>query len=180
MKSDNFLPIGRIAKAHGIKGLVLVELDFGNGEWPESTLFYLQDPLFGFKPIRAQSATARSNKSGFSFFVQFEQVNDRHKAEQLTNSVLFSDSNTVKALKETEIETDPWKDFDVYDHLGVLRGVIIESNDNGHHDVALIKPNNGGADFWFPLVDEYVEEVDEDNYKLTLLEFDTFATLNNT
>jgi 16S rRNA processing protein RimM len=179
MKSENYLPIGRIAKAHGIKGLVLVELDFGNGEWPENTLFYLQDPLFGFKPIRVLSATARSNKSGFSFFVQFEQINDRHKAEQLTNAVLFGEASWVESLKAAEVETDPWIDFEVFDHTGVLRGVIIESTDNGHHDVALIKPNNGKDPFWFPLVDEYVEAVDEDNYRVTLLEFDTFATLNN-
>jgi len=179
MKSENFLPIGRIAKAHGIKGLVLVELDFGNGEWPDSTLFHLQDPLFGFKPVRVLSATARSNKSGFSFFVQFEKIDDRHKAERLANTVLFSETSLVEALKNAEVETDPWKDFDVYDHSGALRGVIIESANNSHHDVALIQPNNGLAPFWFPLVDEYVEQVDEDNYRITLLEFDTFATLNN-
>lgn len=179
MKSENFLPIGRIAKAHGVKGLVLVELDFGNGEWPDSTLFYLQDPLFGFKPVRVKSAVARSNKSGFSFFVQFEEINDRHKAEQLANTVLYSEAALVEALKETEVETDPWKDFDVYDQSGVLKGIIIESMDNGHHDVALIQPTNKQQAFWFPLVDEYVDEVDEDNYRVTLLSLDTFASLNN-
>lgn len=179
MQNDPYTYIGRFVKAHGIKGLLIAELNFGDGNWPESPLIYTQDPYFGFKPLRLDNATYRENKSGFTFFVQLEGILDRQAAEKLVHTKIFVESSIADdfiSLNSTDVQ---WVDFSVLDEKGQLCAIVTDSYFNGDHELLLIKDLNSDSEpFWFPLVEDYIISIDEQKEEIQVSDYQQFFELN--
>jgi 16S rRNA processing protein RimM len=120
------LEVGRIIKAQGLKGQVLVDLWSDRTERlaPGSELQSDRGPLVVVASIAHQQR----------FIVTFEAVDTREKAEHLRGVVL----SAPRLDDESVIWIDQLYDAEVYDANGVLRGVVVGVEANPASDLLVL------------------------------------------
>lgn len=179
MQNEQYTSIGRFVKAHGVKGLLIAELDSGDGNWPDTHLIYIQDPFFGFKPLRVQNTTHRANKSGYTFFVQLEGISNRQESEPLVHSKVFIDSHIATQFLAESDDLDSFVGYMIEDENGQIRAKVTDSYFNGDHDLLLVEDlENNSQSFWYPLVEEYVESIDDVKRQIIVTDYQQFYDLN--
>ncbi|MGC0370609.1 ribosome maturation factor RimM [Microbacterium sp. SLBN-111] len=157
------LRVGRLVKAHGLKGAFKLELytDDPEGRFVPGNTFTLQVPETS--PWHGRELTVREfrwmNSHPVAFF---EGVDDRTAAEELVKAILWIDQDTESA----PAEDDAW-----YDHqlvgLDVVRdgaviGRVVRVDHFPAQDLLIIRPTGLGedADVLVPFVSAIVPEVD--------------------
>ncbi|MCC4250611.1 MULTISPECIES: ribosome maturation factor RimM [Microbacterium] len=157
------LRVGRLVKAHGLKGAFKLELytDDPEGRFVPGNTFTLQVPETS--PWHGRELTVREfrwmNSHPVAFF---EGVDDRTVAEELVKAILWIDQDTESA----PAEDDAW-----YDHqlvgLDVVRddaviGRVVRVDHFPAQDLLIVRPAGRGedADVLVPFVSAIVPEVD--------------------
>lgn len=157
------LRVGRLVKAHGLKGAFKLELytDDPEGRFVPGNTFTLQVPESS--PWHGKDLTVREfrwmNSHPVAFF---EGVDDRNAAEQLVKAILWIDQDTSAA----PVEDDAW-----YDHqligLDVVRddrvvGRVVRVDHLPAQDLLIVRPVGEGDDreVLVPFVSAIVPEVD--------------------
>ncbi|HWT33552.1 MAG TPA: ribosome maturation factor RimM [Microbacterium sp.] len=153
------LRVGRLVKAHGLKGALKLELytDDPDGRFVPGASFTLQVPESS--PWHSKTVTVREFRWMNSHpVVFFEGVDDRTGAESLVKAILWVDEDATAS----EPEDDAW-----YDHqltgLDVVRdGVVIGTLSRVDHLPAqdLLIVRSGDRDVLVPFVKAIVPEVD--------------------
>jgi 16S rRNA processing protein RimM len=155
------LRVGRLVKAHGLKGAFKLELytDDPDGRFVPGSTFTLQVPESS--PWHGRDLTVREFRWMNSHpVVFFEGVDDRTAAEELVKAILWIDQDTEAA----PAEDDAW-----YDHqlvgLDVVRdGVVIGRVARVDHfpaqDLLIVKPTGDDREVLVPFVSAIVPEVD--------------------
>lgn len=155
------LRVGRLVKAHGLKGAFKLELytDDPDGRFVPGSTFTLQVPESS--PWHGRELTVREFRWMNSHpVVFFEGVDDRTAAEELVKAILWIDQDTEAA----PAEDDAW-----YDHqlvgLDVVRdGVVIGRVARVDHfpaqDLLIVKPTGDDREVLVPFVSAIVPEVD--------------------
>lgn len=143
--SKTQLRVGRLVKAHGLKGALKLELytDDPEGRFVPGATFTLQVPESS--PWHGKPLTVREfrwmNTHPVAFF---EGVDDRSAAEELVRAILWIDEDTEAA----PAEDDAW-----YDHqlvgLQVVRegevvGRVIRVDHFPAQDLLIVRPSIGG------------------------------------
>lgn len=159
------LRVGRLLKAHGLKGALKVELytDDPDGRFVPGATFTLQVPEHS--SWHGKSVTVREFKWMNNHPVVFlEGVEDRTEAESLVRAILWVDQ------QEESTEPDAW-----YDHqlvgLDVVRdGAVIGSvtrvDHLPSHDLLIVAA--GDAEVMVPFVAAIVPEVDVEAGRLVV------------
>ena len=152
------LRVGRLTKAHGLKGAIKLELytDDPERRFAPGAEFSLQVPESS--PWHGKHLTIRElrwyNGHPVGFF---EGVDDRTAAESLVKAILWVDQPA-----DEEVEPDAW-----YDHqlvgLAVLRdgekvGEVVHVDHLPAQDLLVVK--TGGREVMVPFVSAIVPEVD--------------------
>jgi len=156
------LRVGRLVKAHGLKGALKLELytDDPAGRFAPGSTFTLQVPESS--PWHGKPLTVREfrwmNSHPVAFF---EGVDDRAGAEELVRAILWIDEDAESA----PAEDDAW-----YDHqlvgLDVVRdgesvGRVIRVDHLPSQDLLAVRPSGAGDDeILVPFVKAIVPEVD--------------------
>lgn len=157
------LRVGRLVKAHGLKGAFKIELytDDPEGRFVPGNTFTLQVPESS--PWHGRELTVREfrwmNTHPVAFF---EGVDDRTAAEELVKAILWIDQDAEAA----PTEDDAW-----YDHqlvgLDVVRddaviGRVVRVDHFPAQDLLIVRPFGRGedADVLVPFVSAIVPEVD--------------------
>lgn len=157
------LRVGRLVKAHGLKGAFKLELytDDPEGRFVPGKSFTLQVPESS--PWHGRELTVREfrwmNSHPVAFF---EGVDDRTAAEGLVKAILWIDQDA---------ETAPAEDDAWYDHqligLDVVRdgeviGRVVRVDHFPAQDLLIVRPTGRGedADVLVPFVSAIVPEVD--------------------
>ena len=163
------LRVGRLVKAHGLKGAIKLELytDDPDGRFVPGATFTLQVPESS--PWHGKPLTVREfrwmNSHPVAFF---EGVDDRDAAEELIRAILWIDQDAATAAPED----DAW-----YDHQlvgldvvrdGVVVGRVIRVEHFPSQDLLVVRPSTGsgttgaGSDteLLVPFVAAIVPEVD--------------------
>ena len=157
------LRVGRLVKAHGLKGAFKLELytDDPEGRFVAGNSFTLQVPESS--PWHGRELTVREfrwmNSHPVAFFVG---VDDRTAAEGLVKAILWIDQDA---------ETAPAEDDAWYDHqligLDVVRdgeviGRVVRVDHFPAQDLLIVRPTGRGedADVLVPFVSAIVPEVD--------------------
>lgn len=158
-QGKNQLRVGRLVKAHGLKGALKLELYTDNPErrFIPGAEFTLQVPEAS--PWHGKSITVREYRvMNGNPVVFFEGVDDREGAEALVRAILWIDQDA------DEPEDDAW-----YDHqlvgLDVVRDdVVIGKLARVEHlpaqDLLIVKPSGGGDEVMVPFVAAIVPAVD--------------------
>ena len=157
----NQLRVGRLVKAHGLKGALKLELytDDPAGRFVPGAEFTLQVPEAS--PWHGKSITVREHRvMNGSSVVFFEGVDDRTAAEGLVKAILWIDQDDAE-----EPEDDAW-----YDHqltgLDVIRddvvvGRVIRVDHLPAQDLLIVRPATGtGSEIMVPFVSAIVPTVD--------------------
>lgn len=125
---DSLLEVGRIVKAHGIRGEVAVVLTSNRSERtePGSVLHTDRGPL----TVRS----SRPHQAGF--VIAFEGVNDRNAAERLHGLTLRAPRLDIE--DEDIIWIDDLFGAIVVTSDGVERGVVVEVMENPASDILIL------------------------------------------
>lgn len=152
------LRVGRLTKAHGLKGAIKLELytDDPERRFVPGAEFSLQvpetSPWHGKHLVIRELRWYNGHPVGF-----FEGVDDRTAAESLVKAILWVDQPT-----DEEAEPDAW-----YDHqlvgLAVIRdgekvGEVVHVDHLPAQDLLVVK--SGGREVMVPFVSAIVPEVD--------------------
>jgi len=155
------LRVGRLVKAHGLKGAFKLELytDDPEGRFVPGNTFTLQVPESS--PWHGRPLTVREfrwmNSHPVAFF---EGVDDRNAAEELVKAILWIDQDTADA----PAEDDAW-----YDHqlvgLDVVRdgktvGRVVRVDHFPAQDLLIVRPSGEDREVLVPFVSAIVPEVD--------------------
>jgi len=155
------LRVGRLVKAHGLKGALKLELytDDPEGRFTPGATFTLQVPESS--PWHGRTLTVREfrwmNNHPVAFF---EGIDDRSAAESVVRAILWIDQDESAA----PADDDAW-----YDHqlvgLDVVRdgetvGRVIRVDHLPAQDLLIVKPTSGGSEVLVPFVKAIVPEVD--------------------
>ncbi|MCT1363396.1 MULTISPECIES: ribosome maturation factor RimM [Microbacterium] len=157
----NQLRVGRLVKAHGLKGALKLELYTDNPErrFVPGAAFTLQvpeaSPWHGKEIVVREYRVMNGNPVVF-----FEDVDDRTAAESLVRAILWMDQD------EDETEDDAWFDHQLVG-LDVVRdevvvGRVVRVEHLPAHDLLIVKPSSGGStdEVMVPFVEAIVPTVD--------------------
>ncbi len=154
------LRVGRLVKAHGLKGALKLELytDDPDGRFVPGAVFTLQVPESS--PWHGKTLTVREfrwmNSHPVAFF---EEVGDRDAAESIVRAILWIDQDDSAST-----EDDAW-----YDHqlvgLTVLRGGadvgrVIRVDHLPAQDLLVVRPTDSEGEILVPFVAAIVPDVD--------------------
>lgn len=154
------LRVGRLVKAHGMKGAFKLELytDDPDGRFVPGAVFTLQVPESS--PWHGKTVTVREFRWMNSHpVVFFEDVDDRNAAESMVRAILWIDQDESATQEE-----DAW-----YDHqlvgLTVLRdgvdaGRVIRVDHLPAQDLLVVRPHDRDAEILVPFVSAIVPQVD--------------------
>ncbi|MCS3842426.1 16S rRNA processing protein RimM [Microbacterium sp. AK031] len=160
-QGKNQLRVGRLVKAHGLKGALKLELYTDNPErrFVTGAEFTLQVPEAS--PWHGKSVTVREYRvMNGNPVVFFEDIEDREAAEGLVRAILWIDQDADEA------EDDAW-----YDHqlvgLDVVRdetviGKVARVEHMPAQDLLIVRPSDSGAEreVMVPFVKAIVPSVD--------------------
>lgn len=160
------LRVGRLVKAHGLKGAIKLELytDDPEGRFAPGSTFTLQVPESS--PWHGKSLTVREfrwmNSHPVAFF---DGVDDRSAAEELIRAILWIDQDTQAA----PTEDDAWFDHQLVGldvvRDGVTVGRVIRVDHMPAQDLLIVRTNPDAAhgeaqEVLVPFVKAIVPEVD--------------------
>ena len=150
------LVVGRIGKAHGIKGEVTVEVRTDDPD----LRFAAGAELLTEPAARGPLTVSRGRVQGGRLVLSFEGVHDRNAAEALRNTML------VAEVGPDELPDDP---DEYYDHqlegltvrtvAGEELGVVEQMIHGPAQDLFAIRRPHGG-ELLLPFIEEFVPEVD--------------------
>jgi 16S rRNA processing protein RimM len=119
------LEIGRIGKAHGLRGEVVVEAISNRDErFQPGSVLYIDDVA---RPI----ATSRRHQN--RWLVRFEGIEDRTAAEALRGIVVTGDAS--ESLPENEVWVHELIGASVTDRAGTDLGTVVAVEANPAHDI---------------------------------------------
>ncbi|MEW2009569.1 MULTISPECIES: ribosome maturation factor RimM [Microbacterium] len=160
IQGRNQLRVGRLVKAHGLKGALKLELYTDNPErrFVPGAAFTLQvpeaSPWHGKEIVVREYRVMNGNPVVF-----FEDVDDRNAAESLVRAILWMDQD------EDETEDNAWFDHQLVG-LDVVRdetvvGRVVRVEHLPAQDLLIVKPSTGGTDeVMVPFVEAIVPTVD--------------------
>ncbi len=155
------LRVGRLVKAHGLKGALKLELytDDPDGRFVPGAVFTLQVPEVS--PWHGKTVTVREFRwMNTHPVVFFDGIDDRTAAESLVRAILWIDQDAAEASEE-----DAW-----YDHqlvgLDVIRddavvGRVVRVDHLPAQDLLIVRPSGEAErEVLVPFVAAIVPEVD--------------------
>ena len=159
---DQYLMIGHIARSHGVKGEVLIISEvFAPQLFDEIDLVHIQNARGDLVPARIESFRVQKKKNRLSFFVKFEHISDRNRAEELKSCPVYVLREKAESLVDDDEAVD-YTEFEIQDdqshHIGIITG-IIESP--AHPILEVITDDQ--EKLLIPFVDEYILSVDVDH-----------------
>ena len=158
------LVIGRVGRAHGVRGEVAVDLrtDDPEGRFAVGATL-LTDPAAA-GPLTVASTRPHQGR----LLVRFEEVRDRNAADGLRGVLLALE------VSEEEQPPDPEEFFDhqlvglrVHDQAGDVVGEVAEVLHHPAHDVLVVR-REVGPDALVPFVAELVPDVDLEHGRVTV------------
>jgi 16S rRNA processing protein RimM len=155
----NQLRVGRLVKAHGLKGALKLELytDNPEGRFVPGAEFTLQVPEAS--PWHGKTLTVREYRvMNGNPVVVFNDVDDRTAAESLVRAILWIDQDT------SEVEENAWFDHQLVG-LDVVRddtvvGRVVRVDHFPAQDLLIVRPVAGDGEVMVPFVEAIVPSVD--------------------
>ncbi|MEU5424576.1 ribosome maturation factor RimM [Streptomyces olivoreticuli] len=152
------LVVGRIGRAHGIKGEVTVEVRTDDPELRLGPGAVLATDPAGVGPLTIETGRVHSGR----LLLRFAGVKDRTGAEALRNTLLIADVDPEEAPEDPEEFYDhQLMDLDVVTADGTEIGRITEIAHLPSQDLFIVERPDG-SEVMIPFVSEIVTEIDLD------------------
>jgi 16S rRNA processing protein RimM len=144
--SPERVQIGRVLRAHGVRGLVRVRAG--------AVLAGLKSLFLDGKEYKIERATPERG----DFLVQLAGVTDRTQADALRGRSVEVARGELPPLADDELYVSDLVGCRVFDARGALLGEVRDVFHSGAHEVLVVARE--GGEFMLPLVDAMVTEVD--------------------
>ncbi len=150
-----FLAVGKIIKAHGIKGeLKAIVYSQDISQFAAYKEVFLPKKLgFSKYPIK------RIREQGKYTLITLEGIKDRTSAEALAGLEIFVDKNSLPPLKDDEYYWYQLYGLKVVTKEGNNLGIISYIFNNGAHDVYVVQDKNK-KEILIPATDEIILNID--------------------
>lgn len=150
--------LGRIRRAHGIRGELRLELYGGDLKTVKSaTCIWLQSEQ---GPAKAIELEAVRPGPGGALLIRVVGVADRTLAETYKGAELLIPSAEMPELEDDEFYYFELEGLQVYDLSETFLGEIVGLFNAGATDVAVVRGPKG--EWMFPIIEEMVRSIDDD------------------
>ncbi|MEU7132629.1 ribosome maturation factor RimM [Streptomyces sp. NPDC046261] len=150
------LVVGRIGRAHGIKGEVTVEVRTDEPELRLGPGAVLATDPAGVGPLTIETGRVHSGR----LLLRFAGVSDRNAAEALRNTLLIAEVDPDETPEDPEEFYDhQLMDLDVITVDGTAVGRITEISHLPSQDLFIVERPDG-SEVMIPFVSEIVTEID--------------------
>lgn len=193
--SDQYEEIGHVEQLHGVHGEVEVVLNHGieaAGQLTDNTLVYLQLKSGDVIPARVSQRRIADKPDHESLFVLFDHSKSREVAAELIGAYVLIEKQEWEpgAPKDQDLQSvegenekpdiKKFIDFDAVDSEGSAIGKVLDAEEFPAQSMLLVELNstyissqNGDEkgkkqQIMVPLVDEYVENINESKGKIVL------------
>jgi 16S rRNA processing protein RimM len=158
--------IGKILSAHGVRGLVKFRS-------------YMDDidNLSDYNPVTCadgrEITLTIKHSSGGEYVAEIKNITDRTIAETFRNQEIFTAREKLPEADDGEFYIDDLIDLSVYDSNDMHIGTVIDVSNFGASDLLCIKTNDG-KQFFCPMAEPFLVNVDIDNQKIIIADYEEF------
>ncbi len=164
-KGDDFIPLGKISKPHGIRGEVKIYPYSGSPEQFVSAYNHVY--MAGPGPARLiEQRIERARVQGKQVLVKFVDCGDRTTAEQMAGKEVFVHKDDLPEPGRDEFYLHQLVGKDLVDPAGSFLGVANRVMTSGGQDLLIV--NSHGREFMVPVVGAFIQSIDEDRVVLDL------------
>ena len=157
--------LGKIVAPHGVKGLVKI-LPFGD----DASL--LEGNLFTAANGNDTVSVTLKNPLGRYILAQIDGCEDRNASEAIRGTSLYYDRTALPDLEEDEgFYYDDLVGLKAVDEAGNVVGKVIAVENFGAGDLLEIRPVDG-QDYYLPINDQYVPEINVEEGTVTTRPFE--------
>ena len=155
--SNNFLKVGKVKEAHGLKGELFVIVFAKQSPWADKIENFFLCPSQDWDPKTGQSFVLRSVRSiKQGLILGSPGIKDRTAAEKLLNQYLFIAEEHLTAEEGERIFLREILGFTVFDQEQKI-GTIISFSSNGPQDLLVVATKSGPVEI--PFVEAFTKEV---------------------
>ena len=156
MNKADYIELGYISKAHGIRGELKAVFDvYDIGEYKNKKELYLAK---GDKPIEIYLVKKFNITPKKIVIIAFEGIDDRNQSEELVGSTIYFPQADLPQLKDGHFYYFQIEGFQVEDkQLGSL-GKVVTVIDGPAHDILVM--NYKHKEVLIPMTDEFVLQAD--------------------
>lgn len=157
MKIEDSFYIGYITKTKGLKGEVQVYFEFNEFDDLEldSVFLEINNKLV---PFFTSSYKLQANKTGYFYF---EDIDTIEKAEKLVRKKIYLPNSKKPERDEEDFFYTDLKGYLVHDKNHGELGEVVEVHEYPQQFIAVVPYKF--TEIMFPLNDEIIEEIDEEN-----------------
>lgn len=154
-----FLVLGKLRRAHGVKGEIPLEVYTQMLELltPENVIYVGEEH---------QALTVEKTRwKNELLLIKFKEIDDRAVVSELTNKLLYVKTTQLPPLPEGDFYYHDLIGLDVYEPDGRYLGVLVQILETGANDVYLIQ-NDANEEVLIPATEEMILEIDPDQEKM--------------
>ena len=162
---DELVLLGKVSKAHGIRGEIKVYPYSGDPEQFVRSYrrLYLSDDAKGVPTVYR---VEKSRVQGGQVLLKLDGCTDRTTAETLKGYEVYAHADDLPELDEDEFYLHALQGKEVIDTSGTFLGTCSHFIDTGAHDLLVIK--QAGEEYLIPTVSEFIVAVEENRVILDL------------
>lgn len=151
--------IGKIVNTHGVKGEVKIYPYTDDiNKFVDFDHLYVEEQKIQIDSVRIHKNMA---------LVKFKGYSDMDQVLPLMNKNVFIDRDEVDDGGDGHYIVD-LIGCKIFDEDGLLIGELVDVLQNTSQDLYQIKRADNGSDFYLPVVDEFVKDIDLESRKITV------------
>lgn len=163
--SGELIPVGKVSKAHGIRGEIKIYPYSGDPEQFSSS--YQRIFLSGDKDRMPVSYDVeRSRVQGRQVLLKLENCSTRTEAESLTGQQVYVPVNDLPKLGENEFYLHELEGRQLVDTAGTLLGYATRVIETSGHDLLVVQQE--GKEYLVPVVGDFIVNIEKDRVVLDL------------
>jgi 16S rRNA processing protein RimM len=172
--SDDLIPVGKIVRAHGTSGELVIAPDIHDAELFDSVEVCYLEQRHLLEPVRLDSARSVLKGDRLSFFVKFENVRTRNEAELLKGIRVFLPQADVPDTDD-EQGVSLFIGYSVLSEAGELEGEVLDVLETPAHPLLQIIDSSGSC--LVPFVEAFIIDADHELKTITVRNLDDFREL---
>lgn len=165
---DDLLLIGRVLRAHGVRGEVKVlPLTDDPGRFDGLDDVFIGPAPERVKPVSVEAVRFQPTKKGITVVLKFSGVDTREAAETLRKAQVFAREADLPALEEDEVYLHDLIGLAVVTEAGEPVGVLADVLDMPGQFIYVVS-REGKPEAMIPAVPEFVVETDLEGGRLVI------------
>lgn len=158
MSKSDWICIGKVLKAHSLKGELFLFLFAKQADWYQGELQVgLSKELEGQPSDLHILKKLSAHKDGF--IIRLEGIADRTQAELAEKKFFFIPSQILVSPSGETPFLNELLNFEVYNSQQLI-GKVTDFSSNGPQDLLIVSPAPDQAPFEIPFVEAFIEQVD--------------------